>query len=119
MFQIGIAEVAKIEARYLTDVLRPLGYAETAEDFARFIEHVRTAPEFYVKTPEELLNVYRKCCDEIAVAMPQYFSEIPKTPLEITSKQNGPAAYYLTGENIIEYMYIYIFEVKVASHTTI
>jgi uncharacterized protein (DUF885 family) len=97
VFQIGLAEVAKIESRYLSDVLRPLGYAETAEDFARFIEHVRTAPEFYVKTPEELLNTYRKCCGDIAEVMPQYFNEIPKTPLEITSKQNGPAAYYLTG----------------------
>ena len=58
---------------------------------------VRSNPEYYVQTPEELVEVYRKLCREIDGLMPQYFADIPKTPLEITTKTVGPAAYYLAG----------------------
>ena len=106
--QIGLAEVAKIEGRYRSEVLLPLGFGASAEEFIRFVEFVRHDPQFYVSTPDQLLDVYRKTCDEISAIMPRYFNEIPRTPLEITSKQVGPAAYYLTGTG---YQFILLIDV--------
>lgn len=92
---IGLSEVAKIEQRYRDDVMIPLGF--DPDNFPAFVEFVREDRQFYVTTVEALLDVYRAQCAKIQALLPQYFSEIPKSPLEITSKQAGPAAYYLAG----------------------
>ena len=93
--EIGLKEVATIEARYINDVLLPLGFEP--DQFSKFVEFVRHDPQFYVPTAEALLDVYRTTCKKIEGLMPQYFNEIPRSPLEITSKPGGPAAYYLAG----------------------
>lgn len=93
--EIGLKEVANIEARYVNDVLLPLGFEP--DKFAEFVEFVRHDPQFYVPTAEALLDVYRTTCKKIEGLMPQYFNEIPRSPLQITSKPGGPAAYYLAG----------------------
>jgi uncharacterized protein (DUF885 family) len=92
---IGLSEVAKIEQRYKEEVLKPLGFK--SDDFAGFVEHARTDPKFYVKTSEELLEIYRKQCNLIHEVMPKFFNKTPRSPMEITSKNAGPAAYYLAG----------------------
>jgi uncharacterized protein (DUF885 family) len=94
---VGLSEVARIEARYRAEVLAPLGYGTGPDDFKRFVDMARENEEYYVKTPEELVDIYRRLCAEISELMPQYFADIPKTPLEITTKNVGPAAYYLAG----------------------
>jgi len=94
---IGIAEVAKIEGRYRNEVLIPLGF--DPDNFAAFAEHVKTSPQFYVKNSDALLDVYRKQVAAINVIMPTFFNEIPRSPLELTSRPGGPAAYYLAGDD--------------------
>ncbi len=91
----GLREVAKIEARYREDVMLPLGF--DPDDFAAFVSFVRSDPQFYVGTAEALMDVYCDTCARIQATLPRFFNEIPKSPLEITSKQGGPAAYYLAG----------------------
>ena len=58
---------------------------------------VRSNKEYYVDSPETIVAIYQKLCSEIEQIMALYFADIPNTPLEITTKTVGPAAYYLTG----------------------
>lgn len=92
---LGLSEVARLEARYRADVLLPLGYKES--EFNQFVEFVRTDPQFYVKTSEELLDHYKSTCARISTIMPNFFNEIPTSPLEILKKDGGPAAFYIAG----------------------
>ena len=50
-----------------------------------------------MNTSEELLSVYKKTLDDIGKILPKYFNEFPLSPLEITTKTSGPAAFYLAG----------------------
>lgn len=93
--QIGLAEVANIEQRYRNEVLPAAGYAP--DDMENFVKHVKSAPEFYVSTTEELLDAYRKECADIYKEMPKFFEVNAKSTMEITSRNGGPAAYYLAG----------------------
>ena len=112
--EIGLREVARIEQRYKTEVriiflflvrtpfnnfhekvLLPLGFDES--DFPGFVAHVASDLRFYVSSPEALLQVYERRCEQIRAKMPDYFLEFPKSPLEIVSRREGPAAFYLTG----------------------
>jgi uncharacterized protein (DUF885 family) len=93
--EIGLQEVAKIEARYVNEVLLPLGFEPNK--FTDFVEFVRTDKQFYVDSAEALVQVYKDTCKKIDVIIPEYFNEIPKSPLQICTKSGGPAAYYLAG----------------------
>ena len=93
--EMGLKEVARIEQRYINDVLLPLGYKDN--EFEKFVEFAKTDGQFYVKSSEELLQHYNKLCSKISEKMPQFFNEIPKSPLEIISKDVGPAAFYMGG----------------------
>lgn len=95
--EIGLKEVAKIEGRYRNEVLIPLGF--DPDDFPYFSEHAKTSSQFYVKNSDALLEVYRKQVAVINDKMPSFFNEIPRSPLEITSRSAGPAAYYFAGDD--------------------
>ena len=92
---LGLSEVARIETRYREEVLKPMGF--DPDDFSAFVQYARSHPAYYVSNAEQLLDRYRAVCDQIAQIMPTYFADIPLSPLEITSKEVGPAAYYLAG----------------------
>lgn len=91
----GLTEVARIEKRYVDDVLTPLGYKP--DEFEKFVEFVRTDKQFYVSSSAELLSKYKEMCAKISKILPDYFNEIPTSPLDIVEKSVGPAAYYLAG----------------------
>jgi uncharacterized protein (DUF885 family) len=93
--QIGLDEVARIQERYRNEVLIPLGF--NPDDLSSFLDNMKTDRQFYVETSDDLLNVYRKTCSDIEQVMPKYFKEFPASPLEIRSREGGPAAYYIAG----------------------
>lgn len=92
---LGLAEVERIEQRYRTDVLAPLGYGP--QDFAKFVAHARSDPQFYATSSEQLLEHYRATCAHIATLLPTYFAEFPRSQLEIVSADKGPTAFYIAG----------------------
>lgn len=53
---LGLAEVKRIQ-REMNDIIDKLGFTGKSEEtrFADFLEFLRTDPQFYAKTPEELL----------------------------------------------------------------
>lgn len=94
----GLGQVARIEGRYQSDVMDPLGHQGT---FAEFVDTVCKDPAGgqYYQTPDALLSDYRALCDQISAVLPRYFEAIPAAELEIVEKnsQTAPAAYYMQG----------------------
>ncbi len=89
---MGLAEVARIEARYKSDVCTPLGFA----DFATFVAHAKSEPQFIAATSDALLDVYRDTTRKIAAKLPDFFTEFPRSDLIIVAADKGPAACMLS-----------------------
>ena len=94
---LGRAEVARIEARYQNDVLKPLGFKGSFADFVAECQDPSSG--HYYTDPDELLQGYRDLCDDIRKELPRFFDEFPESPLEVVAKDaaSAPAAYYMQG----------------------
>ena len=77
--QIGLDEVARIQAE-MEKVKAQVGFTGTLK---AFFEHLRTDPKFKPKTREELTQGYYAIGKRLDATLPNLFSTIPKTPLEI------------------------------------
>ena len=95
--ELGLAEVARIQERYQTDVLDKLGVSTS---FDEFVAKCR-APESgqYFTNKEELLDAYRALVRKIRGLLPAYFASEPRAELEVVEKDaaSAPAAYYMQG----------------------
>ncbi len=78
--QLGLSEVQRIRAEMQT-VMDKVGFKGTFKEFLHFL---RTDPQFYYKTPEELLTAYRAMSREIDPQLVKVFKTIPRMPYGIT-----------------------------------
>jgi uncharacterized protein (DUF885 family) len=93
--RIGLAEVERIRTEMLA-IKDRVGFKGTLKEFFVFL---RTDPQFYYKTPQELLEGYRDITRRIDPNLPRVFSTLPKTPYGVrpipaTSAPNTTTAYY-------------------------
>ncbi|QLC22106.1 DUF885 domain-containing protein [Parasphingopyxis sp. CP4] len=72
---IGLSEVARIRAE-MEEVTVEAGF-DTRE---AFIEHLRTDPQYYAETPEELMAAVALQTKELDGLMPTMFSVLPRLP---------------------------------------
>ena len=77
--QTGLSEVARITAE-MEKVRQEVGFKGTLQ---QFFDHLRTDPKFKMKSREALTQGYYDIGKKVDAKLPQYFSTIPKTPLEI------------------------------------
>lgn len=96
--QLGLSEVARIRNK-MEAIRQEVGFEGTLE---QFFEHLRTAPEHYLKDPEELLRRYRAFCKQVDGQMPRFFRTLPRKPygVEAIPDYIAPAtttAYYMPG----------------------
>ena len=75
----GLAEVRRIRAE-MEAIVREVGFDGT---FAEFLTFLRTDPQFYAETPEQLLREAAWITREIDAEMPNYFGRIPRTPYTV------------------------------------
>ena len=61
----------------MEDVIESVGWEG---DFRSFLEFLRTDPQFYYETGEELLQAYRAMSKEIDMYMPTLFNKLPRAP---------------------------------------
>jgi len=92
---IGLKEVARNRAEML-DVMKEVGFSGTLQDF--FV-HLRTDPQFYYATPDELFRAYVYTAKMIEPELPRLFGKLYRTPyglrvIPATSAPNTTAAYY-------------------------
>ena len=101
---IGLSEMAKIHAEMLAAILaagQQSGFQGTLPEFLHFL---RTDPQFYAKTPQELLMRAAFIAKEFDAVSSDYFGYLPRqrfgikpVPVEIapfyTSARGGPGVY--------------------------
>lgn len=94
--QLGLAEVARIRAEMET-IIRDL---EFEGDFAAFIQFLRTDPQFYAKTPRELLAEASYFAKKIDGRLPQLFGMLPRQPYGVAAVPENIAPYYTAGRYV-------------------
>jgi uncharacterized protein (DUF885 family) len=77
--QTGLSEVARITAE-MEKVKQEVGFKGNLQ---QFFDHLRTDPKFKAKTRESLTQRYYDVGKTVDAKLPQYFSTIPKSKLEI------------------------------------
>tara|TARA_R110000796_G_scaffold8843_33_gene29399 strand:- start:17957 stop:19708 length:1752 start_codon:yes stop_codon:yes gene_type:complete len=94
---IGLSEVARIRNE-MVEVAKEAGY-ETRE---AFIEHLRTDPQYYAKTPEELMEKVARVNKIIDGKMPSIIGKLARLPYGIKeipaeTAEGTTTAYYNPG----------------------
>ncbi len=95
---IGQSEVERIRGEMDT-VIADSGFEG---DFAEFTEFLRTDPQFYFETAEELLAAYRDISKRADGQMPKFFGLLPRLPYEVVrvpeyAEKSQTTAYYQPG----------------------
>lgn len=93
VFDVGQSEVKRIRSE-MEQIIKDLNFEGS---FADFFEFLRTDPQFYVDTPEELLQHaawYSKKAEEI---LPRYFTHLPRLPFTVNPVPAAIAPNYTTG----------------------
>ena len=98
---LGLSEVARIRAEMVT-VASDAGYG----NLDAFIQHLRTDPQYYAKTPEELMQKVARVTKTIDGKMPGLFNRLPRLPYGIKEipaeiAEGTTTAYYQPGSPAI------------------
>lgn len=91
--QIGLNEVARIRAE-MQAIITKVGFKGS---FAEFIQFLRTDPQFYAKTPTDLLKEASFIAKKIDAELPKYFRTLPRTPYGVAPVPAEIAPKYTTG----------------------
>ncbi|KOO59389.1 hypothetical protein WH43_03895 [Rheinheimera sp. KL1] len=91
--QIGLDEVARIRTE-MQAIITKVGFKGS---FAEFIQFLRTDPQFYAKTPTDLLKEASFIAKKIDAELPKYFRTLPRTPYGVAPVPAEIAPKYTTG----------------------
>lgn len=94
--QLGLREVARIRSD-MQDIIEQLDFEG---DFAEFIHFLRTDPQFYADSAEQLLKEAAWIAKRIDGVMPQLFGKLPRQPYGIEPVPAGIAPNYTTGRYV-------------------
>jgi len=95
---IGVKEVERIRSE-MRVVIAQSGFDGSFEEFLTFL---RTSPEFYYGSEEELLDAYRAICKKADAQLPKFFGRLPRLPYGVKAIPDyqapaSPTAYYYPG----------------------
>ena len=76
---IGLSEVARIRAE-MDALMRQTGFRGS---FPAFLQFLRTDPQFYAHTPEELIKDASYIAKQIDGVLPGYFGKLPRMPYSV------------------------------------
>ena len=91
--EIGIKEVARIDAQ-MRETMRATGFKG---DFAAFLKFLRSDPQFYAKTPEELLMRAAWIAKRVDGKLGQYFGMLPRGRFTIEPVPAAIAPFWTAG----------------------
>ena len=94
--QIGLIEVARIRKamQQIIDELKFKG------DFAAFLAFLRSDPQFYAKTPDELLAQAAWVAKRADGALPRFFGKLPRLPYGVQAVPDAIAPFYTGGRYV-------------------
>lgn len=93
IYALGEQEVARIEAD-MQAVMTETGFEGS---FSAFLTFLRTDPQFYPKTPEELLRHAAYISKQIDGLLPNYFYRLPRLPYGVQAVPADIAPNYTSG----------------------
>ena len=93
VFNIGKKEVARIR-KDMEGVIKELNFEGSFADFLKFL---RTDPQFYAKTPAEILGAASWLSKKIENEMPKYFGKLPRMPFSVKPVPAAIAPNYTAG----------------------
>jgi len=94
--EIGLSEVARIH-KEMEAVIKQVNFHG---DFAAFLAFLRTDPQFYARTPDELMHDARYIAKEIDGLLPQYFGHLPRLPYGVEPVPADLAPNYTSGRYV-------------------
>lgn len=94
--QIGLAEVARIRAD-MDGILKELKFDG---DLPAFLSFLRSDPQFYAKTPDELLAAASWIAKRADGLLPRYFGRLPRLPYGVAPVPDAIAPYYTAGRYV-------------------
>ena len=95
---IGLSEVARIRTE-MEKVIKESGFTGS---FKKFITYLRTNPDFYYDSTEDLLDGYRTICKKADPELTKLFGTLPRLsygvkPIPDFQAPASPTAYYYSG----------------------
>lgn len=97
--QIGLKEVARIDAA-MKEQMRASGWTGSFEDFLKFL---KTDPQFYAKTPDELMGVASYVAKRVDGELGKQFGLLPRYRFAIREVAPELAPFYTAGRGGLEY----------------
>lgn len=94
--QIGLKEVARIKAE-MKKIIQGLNFQG---DFSEFLSFLRTDPQFYAKTPKELLMIARDMAKRADAQLPKFFKTLPRKPYGVAPVPEAIAPKYTGGRYV-------------------
>jgi uncharacterized protein (DUF885 family) len=96
--QIGLKEVARIRAE-MDQIIQQSGFKGSREEFFKFL---RTNPQFYYKTPDDLFEAYKALAKTVDPNLVKVFRTLPREPYGVeaipaVAAPDTTAAYYRPG----------------------
>ncbi|MGH7027071.1 DUF885 domain-containing protein [Brevundimonas sp.] len=91
--EIGLSEVARIEAE-MQGVMRETGFKGTLPEFVNFL---RTDPQFYARTPDELLMVSAWTAKRVDGKLGEVLGRLPRRRFAIIPVPDALAPFYTAG----------------------
>lgn len=91
--EIGLKEVARIRSE-MDKIIKDLEFEGTFADFLHFL---RTDPQFYAKTPIELLKEAAYIAKQTDGKLPAYFGKMPRQPYSVQPVPDDLAPNYTGG----------------------
>ncbi len=91
--RIGLEQVAKIHAQML-QVMQQSGFKGS---FAQFLQFLRSDPQFYARTPQELLDRSAWVAKEVDGQLAKFFGHLPRARFTIEPVPAAIAPYYTSG----------------------
>ena len=94
--QKGLDEVARIK-KEMEKVVDQAGFKGSIQEFIAFL---RTDPQFYAETPEELLKHARNIAKKLDEQLPRYFKTLPRKPYGVAPVPDAIAPKYTGGRYV-------------------
>jgi uncharacterized protein (DUF885 family) len=94
--RIGLEQVARIRSE-MDEVIEETGFEGS---FAEFLAFLRSDPQFYAKTPKELLAFASYYAKKIDGRMPMMFGHLPRQPYGVAPVPEEIAPYFTAGRYV-------------------
>lgn len=94
--EIGLAEVARIREEMMA-IIEQVGFKGS---FAEFLTFLRTDPQFYPTSAEQLLKEASFIAKKMDAQLPKFFKFLPRTPYGVEAVPDHIAPKYTTGRYV-------------------